>query len=68
MFERRRRAIAQMSFYQSQRSLRSGEHIPPLPGLADQIVACRAEMARSHRLDEIPEPPPMAEEGDELAF
>jgi hypothetical protein len=47
MFERRRRAIAQMSFLQSQRALRAGELIPPLPGIADQILACRSELIRA---------------------
>lgn len=52
MFERRQRAASGLGFSHVQRSLQHGEKIPSLPGLSDQLRACRYEMARSRR-DEV---------------
>lgn len=49
MFERRRRVQSSSDFVQAHRVLRGGETIPALPGLLDQIAACRSEMQRSRR-------------------
>lgn len=46
MFDRRRRINEPLPMVQKHRHLRSGESIPPLPGLLDQIVAFRADAER----------------------
>ena len=52
MFERRRRVQNTSDFIQAHRVLRGGETVPALPGLLDQIAACRSEMQRSRRRHE----------------
>lgn len=49
MFERRQRAASALNFNHVQRGLMSGERIPSVPGLIDQIQACRHDMARKRR-------------------
>lgn len=49
MFERRRLAVSAMNFVQARRRLRTGERVPGLPGLVDQLEAFRADVARSQR-------------------
>ena len=49
MFERRQRAAGALNFNHVQRRLMNGERIPSLPGLTDQIQACRHDMARKRR-------------------
>ena len=51
MFQHRRRTQEKTTsdFVQQRRSLRGGESLPVIPGLLDQIMACRAEMQRSSR-------------------
>lgn len=46
MFERRQRAVQALEFNQTRRTLKAGEALPVLPGLAAQLMACQAELAR----------------------
>lgn len=69
MFERKRRAADASRSVQSHRTLRSGETIPPLPGLLDQLLALRTEQSRaSHGLveDELEITTDWDDEDDEL--
>ncbi|HEX5125988.1 MAG TPA: hypothetical protein VFW00_04540 [Rhodocyclaceae bacterium] len=38
-----------MNFVQASRRLHSGEKLPALPGLADQLFACQDALARSRQ-------------------
>jgi hypothetical protein len=45
----RQQSPAHSGFVQAHRALGNGENIPALPGLADQLAACRTEMSRVRR-------------------
>lgn len=50
MFERRQRASQSLNFTQVQRNLKANESLPPLPGLAAQLMACQSESQRRQRV------------------
>jgi hypothetical protein len=68
MFERRRSAGEPLPLTQTHRRLRSGENIPPMPGLLDQIAAFRADVERARLapvVDEL-DIEPIEDDEDEL--
>lgn len=68
MFERRQRISHALGFNHVQRSLKRGETIPALPGLCDQLRACRHEMARARREHHEEEVEPEVRESDDEGY